>query len=485
MEGASAAVSPLWIGRLPGGPPLYLRAAARAAAPLLPLFSAVFRPRMPLPLHHSHLSKHTHPPHLYRNTGPAAELIMGHLDLPARRAARLACRAARDALDGRCAALSLPGRPLDALPALGTLAPRLRSLRSLSIEVRGVTAHVEYNCASMHEWLLDTAGSGGFAAALAALPNPSALAELSLDGVDTDALGADPGGVERLGAALANLAGLRRLHLAFFVCIGDDQEQASPEQCGRAVIAIGFMRRLRALAELDIRLEMNTDQCPRSVLFQEAPRDAALLPWRELERVTLRAEASLLLPQLTQPAAAPQLTRLRALCLELEGASFSDEFGVAMFRPLFQAPWLSQLTRLALEGFYNHRVFDALPPASALALPRPLLLPAIEELQLSFMDLYDDTSRALQRLLGACGLGALRSLTFCDGASARGEVAKYAAALTALTKLYLGYKDEWRFDEAGGGGEDARAQQLAAFLAPPADADNAADAPDAPDAADG
>ena len=396
---------------------------------------------------------------------------MGHLDLPARRAARLACRASCDALDGRCAALLHKGA-LDALPALGTLAPRLRSLRSLSVKVRDPQA-ASWDCTSMHDHLLD-AGSGGFAAALAALPNPAALTELALSRIDAEALGADPGGVERLSIALASLAGLRRLDLHLF--ISDVEREVTDSERGvRAAVALGLLRRLPALAEVKIKLPVFDQSYGPTAIYEDPPLDAALLPWRKLESVTLWQDASLLLVLLAQPAVAPQLTRLRALCIKFNAFNGLVDDALDLPGALLHAQWLSQLTRLELHGLWSEDagcIFNALPPVDAPLAPSRLLLPAIQELRLSIDDVSPeheyDTSSGARRLLPVCNPATLRSLRLdWEIGNARGEVAKYAAALTALTKLYLGYKDEWRFDEAGGGGADARAAQLAAFLARP------------------
>ena len=390
---------------------------------------------------------------------------------------RLACCAARDAVDGRCAALALTGGGPRALASFCTLAPRLRSLASLELHV----GESEWRQPRLMRFVC---GADGLGAALAALPNPALLTSLTWTGVDVDALGAKRKRARQLEAALAHLSGLRRLALHWGFQAderSDDYDDASDQ----AAAAFGALRRLGALEDLtiEINLEICSEEADEFVLYAYPPLGADVLPWRALERVALLNDGAALLPLFLQPEVAPQLGRLRSLHVRTN-EDWKAEALTGALAALFQAPWLSQLTSLRLEGLEmrdscRRKIFEALPAPDA---PRTLL-PAIQELHVCWSSRCDDAPDGLRRLLGACRLGALRDLRLQGFSNARSGLAGRAAELTALTALALGdewspwREDTWRFvagEEGGGssgggsgaGGSGSRAVQLAAFLAP-------------------
>ena len=410
---------------------------------------------------------------------------MDQLQRTERGAMRLACRAARDAVDARCAALTVTWDYDSPLRQLARLAPRLRSLANLHIEC-----------------LAQFSDYDRLGAALGALPNPALLTRLKFGYVDACALGADRDAAARLAAVLARFTALRSVALRWLISI-DDLIENDDDSYGLmgdlAAAALSVLRRLPALAELFVDLELlgedeGEESCP--LYTNPPPRGAGLLPWRTLERLTLvSAGAPLLLPALTQEEVAPQLTRLRALSIALSGRP------AELLEPLtalWRAPWLRQLTSLRLmelmgehgedsDGAATRAIFDALPAADgggggARGAP---LMPALQELTVWNLDYYDYDGRrrtvagadGLRRLLGACMLGALRRLVLRTFDGARGVLAARASELTALTELDLGSDAIWRAAEAGaggGGGGDgneaalaaaaARVSQLAAFL---------------------
>ena len=381
---------------------------------------------------------------------------MQQLNLPTRRAMRLACRAARDAVDACCTALSRVRQGTGAVAELGRLAPRLRSLACVDLRCRRS----------------DFAAIG---AALAALPNPGLLTRLDLSTLDFDALGLDRDGAWRLEAALSNLTGLRRLALHWLM---DAKEMKLRESMSeRVAAALSMLRPLPELADLelclDVHLSHNADKLP---LYTAPPASAELLPWHQLERVALLRDAAALLPLLTQPEVAPQLSRLRALRILFQDELHTD-IAAASLVALFQAPWLSQLTSLRLEGLTLgddncRKVFEALPAPDE---PRTLL-PAIQELHFcaDWCVFVDNTPDAQRRLLAVCSLGALRELVLAGFRGVRSGLAERVDELTALTSLDLGRYDTWRYvaEKGDGGGAPAavaaeRAEQLAMFLTPP------------------
>ena len=260
----------------------------------------------------------------------------------------------------------------------------------------------------------------------------------------------------------------------------------------RAAAAFGVLRRVPNLADLLIwvRLDIDRDDESTPPLYAQPLRGAKLLPWRTLESLALQADGAALLPLLTQPEVAPQLSRLRALCVGFQNY-FDDGYcrsaiHASPLAPLWRAPWIGQLTRLRLSGLSHYcghyrGFFEALPAA-----PGALLLPQMQQLHIAlddegFLDELPSAAQGVRRLFGACSPGELRGLTFEGFEGTRGALAPHASALTALTSLRLGCKDRWAADAnaaagsgggGGGGGSDAgaaavaaRAQSLAAFLA--------------------
>lgn len=137
-------------------------------------------------------------------------------------AVRLACRAARDALDAR--RTTLQGRS-DTVAPLVTMAPRLRSLEGLAF----------------NDLLEDFGGLGD---ALAALPSPQLLTFLELgDGLmeiqlDADDLGADEEGAARVSRGLARLTGLRAMRVNWRLHGGPWAPEGRYSVRGRAAAAL-------------------------------------------------------------------------------------------------------------------------------------------------------------------------------------------------------------------------------------------------------
>ena len=389
---------------------------------------------------------------------------------------RRACRAARDALDGRLAALSACGYDMVLLRGM---APRLRGLVRLELD-----SHVR--------------DFGALGDALAPLPSPALMTKLVLAGVDADALGEDPLCARRLAAALARLSELRSLELHWSL------SGVAQDMPARAAAALAPLRRLPALAELKLAIEspLDYDDGAPPLYSRSPPRAADLLPWRQLESIALREHGAALARVLTQREVATQLSRLQALTLDLNAKADDCDWlhvsrALQPLAPLWRAPWIGQLTKLELLDLSTSEhcrhcrgFFEALPaPGGAPLMPR------MRQLHISvhgpdFFErrLVSVGRKEVARLLGACALGGLRRLTLEGFDGVRHELTRHAAAMTALTSLRFWFSEEdWRAeaggdDEGSGGGGDggaaaaaARAEQLAAFLAhqtPPDDDDD-------------
>ena len=372
-----------------------------------------------------------------------------------RRALRLVCRAARDALDGRCAALGVKAPSMTAaVAALARAAHRLHGVRELGV---GATAYYDG-----YPHSTDLRDFGALAAALEALPSPQLLTALRLDHFDADELGRDKRRAAKLAAALARFGALRRVELNLKMKADPEADIADFRRMpARAAAALSALRRLPALAELKLVMDIGivgADTEP--ILYFKPPAGSGLLPWGQLESLALEDDGAAFLPVLYQPAVAKQLGRLQALSCDLNTqrdlATVMSAMMAAPLAPLWTQPWVRNLRRLRLAGLDIRRshmrsFYATLPPLAPPGAPAaPPLLPAVEELTIKGWGLSSGEPDGLRRLLAACNLGSLRRLELQGfGAGARGEVAARASELTALRELSLGGGIAWRA-EAGG-----------------------------------
>ena len=375
---------------------------------------------------------------------------------------RLACRAARDAIDGRRrAAAARRARTMGAAVAvLARLAPRLHKLESLRVD-----AVEDYGCLARGPSLRSF---GGLAGALEALPSPALLTRLDLCRIDADALARDAAGAQLLAAALGRFTVLRRLELG--LTMKSDRHgnwRAYKTMPSRAAAALAPLRQLRALRQLvlslDVAMASHDSEPP---IYWHLPRNGAdLLPWRQLEGLSLLADAAALAPLLARRDVAPQLTRLRALEIDLapggHSVSGNEEF-VRPLAPLWGAPWLSQLTRLSFKRLvadsdHCRGFFEALPTESGGAtageqLERLLAAEGIDLPPGAARDLGD----GLAALLGEAAL-----LSMIARAPQRGAAAPAAARprrqapLARIEELIIdgecrSVEDEHGFGGAGG-----------------------------------
>lgn len=386
---------------------------------------------------------------------------MCQLQPPTRRIMRLTCRGARADVDARWTGLAPLCTVLneEMVPTLRGLAPRLHSLMRLDLD-----------------WGLEDLG--GFGDALAALPNPLALTRLSFGRANADEL-SDCDIAQRLAAGLARLRGLRRLTLQWGMTSASLypwRTELHLSMHARTAAALGTLRRLPALAELEIDLTfLGESGAGMMKQLRRFPGGAGLLPWSQLEGLALVNDGVALAPLLMQPPVAQQLTRLRALSASVKRCEVAQLFAVSL-APLWRMPWLSQLTRLCLTGIdedrrYCRAFFEALPAAGWPAPSRgPPLLPQVQDLCVAGRELYSgmamDTPDGLERLLGACNLGTLRRLELQGFRDVRRGVAGHAARLTALTELrFTPGLPNSTWSPCPGADAAAHAQQLATFLA--------------------
>ena len=332
----------------------------------------------------------------------------------ARRALRLASRAARDAVDARCAALSVrePASLLDVLPALPGLAPRLCSLSSLSLDIWSVgrdPSAAKAHCAAL-------------AGALERLPSPAALTALEI------VLPSSLPNAAPLVAALGRFSALRSLRVVFVA------SELGVSVCESVAQLLSTATCLPALVTLGLSVRGDDPRFAWEELAELLPPADALPLWGRLEALELRDDAVRpLLALLTTADAgvAPQLSRLRALDAVLCSETRYGDGLAAMFA----APWLPQLTRLALGVVAGRDLYKLLgslpapgatgagaaagrdapsarPPAPAPA-PAPLLR-AIRELDLDFYgeESFLDVPCAsdVRRLLAAANLATLEAL---------------------------------------------------------------------------
>ena len=335
----------------------------------------------------------------------ALEAVLGKLPGPTLSRIRLVNRAARDFVDGRAARARWLWDTDAALPALVSLAPRLRSLVSLSLRspsgqpsssphvISGIGGMLPPDCAWLAAALERLAGGG------------AALRELRLGDIDVRArpgihCHSDARALRRLGAAVSRLQGLTSLSVSVI----------GRWTAGTEALADAFGC-LPRLARLSVHVSPSYgDHCkePRWELLPQAS-----LP--QLEALALSGDAvALWLPALFEPQAAAALTRLRDLELDkTRHGGWRGQWDRCLPAAPWRAPWLSQLTRLAL-GLDEESL-----PFAAHALP-PGSLPALRALEvhsreghLSMGSLTMGTLR-LGCFLGACcaaAPGALESLS--------------------------------------------------------------------------
>ena len=335
-----------------------------------------------------------------RFPGPALEAVRSKLPSPTLAALRLVCRAARDDfVDGRCTKL----RPLwhDApLATLLSAAPRLRSLTSLFPPYFTIwnPAAAATGCDALTGLLRLLPGRG------------AALRELSVSGLClTNYLGQQLSHhvLARLCAAIGRLSGLQSLEVS-----------ASGVWDGGALLdAAGA---LQALTRLKIAFVTMLPAWPPP---RWLPPPSQLL--RRLEALELHSHpVSPWLEALLEPGVAAGLTRLVDL-------SITFPYPAAPDPPLppapWRAPWLSQLTRLAIDG-------DApMVRYVCAALAAPRALPALRALEATGSRL---SAGELRALLAACDAAALEALTL--GAVAADAVRDAVAAeLPSLRSLVV------------------------------------------------
>ena len=331
---------------------------------------------------------------------------------------RLVSRAARDDfVDGR--ATRVQRLWADApLSALSGVAPRLRSLASLSLG----------SCRPRFE-RVPAPECAALASMLERLPaRGAALCELRLHNIVFLPRGDPPGAqlsrsLERVAAAIGQLSGLTALQL-----------NVRGLWVGGAAALLGAAARLPALARLDARLFLHGKEIGHPYDVPPPPLPPLQLPLRAALQgagqrwETLRVGgvvATSWLPLLFEAQAAAALTRLRDLHLDMKNALPAD-----LPPAPWRAPWLSQLTRLAVGGAEDHlqRAARALAPRA---------LPALRALEVR-PDYYHDASAAQRRavlsaLLAACDAAALEALAAVHGACA--AAAAGLPSLRALTGL--------------------------------------------------
>ena len=335
------------------------------------------------------------------NTGPAVELIRSKLPSHTLAALRLVCRAARDELvDGRCTALRPRYRFLGSVaPVLGA-APRLRCLETLTVP-----------------FVAFASDAAAFAALVARLPGGgAALREVRLGSIGSAAASS-----EQLAAAISAMSGLRLLKASALCAVA---ETAAPQ-----LTALGA-----GIASTPSLLALGIDGGADAVEFDE--RLGALMPLGRLQRLKLSNNvAPAVLSQLAEPDAAAALTALRSLKMLVWGWGPGE-------RPSFlQAPWLSQLTRLRLDGLSQdlNAFAAALPPGSLLGL---------RELDIAASTNGPDPPALAHALFTtACNPAALQTLSLSGFPIA--DTVRTIEALPALASLRLSGDEELQLFSAG------------------------------------
>ena len=348
----------------------------------------------------------------------------------ARHAVRLASRAARDAVDARCTALSVrePGALLDALAPLPGLAPRLRSLSR--IKLGAWTVENDPSAAKAH--------CAALAGALERLPSPAALTALEI------VLPSSLPDAAPLVAALGRCTGLRSLRAAFVASEPRATTNAIVAELLRAAAA-----KLPALASLHLLATGNPLLATQPAYWlcrtlpEALPQADALLPlWRRLEALELRQAAVTLLPLLASAAGggvAPQLSRLRSLEADL---TFCLRSAGGVMAGVFAAPWAPQLTKLECIGVDTQALRPLvawLPTGAETPLP---LLAAVRDFEIEFdagqggaVHMLPAAGEAppTPRLLGAVNLGTIEALSI-NGVE-RGAAAAVAARAAEMPNL--------------------------------------------------
>ena len=347
--------------------------------------------------------------------GPAFKLVLSKLPTFTLRSLRLVNRAARDEVD---ACLERVRVRVDecgkrgALEGLRALAPRLRGARRLDLHGNWIRVDDAAAAAEVPERL-----PGGGAA----------LRELRLGHVLASdwwwcalfEAPYDPRCLGRLAAAVGGLTALTRLELSVEARWFD----------GVAAVA-GAVAGLQRLAHLSVRLSgdlaRDDRRLPEALL---SPPPLRSLP--RLETLELREGAALLwLPSLFEPMAAAPPTRLRDLRLGLSAAE-ADEWQQLLPKPPAATPWLSQLTRLALDADRSTLLYVA----------RALPLGALTGVRVLEVGQFGDdllSAATLRALLAALpgAAAALEALTL--RCAAFPEVHEATATLPALRALDCG-----------------------------------------------
>ena len=385
--------------------------------------------------------------------GPALELVRSKLPAPTKGIVRLVCRAARDDfVDGRATRVRRLWEEAPLL-ALASAAPRLRSLESLWI------AGTSTGAPSKLDPYLVTKDCVWLAEALERLPDGGArLRELRLCsiGVRRLELDSDARALQRLAAAVARLSGLTSVKLSI----------EGPWASGHSSVwSRGASDLLAAVAALPALAALGFS--PMSMMRPPAQLRALLRPpglLERLERLELsEVAAALALPALCKGRAAARLARLRDLSVDVQATSWRSWHSGAKpsvtrdprLPALFAAaPWLPQLTRLALtlDGGVHGDFARPLAPGA---------LPALRALRAKYTD-DEPAAGELRALLAACGAAALEALELYWAPLDVLAAAADAAALPGLRALVIefpqlkadrsapGYYGEMQFSGAWG-----------------------------------
>ena len=356
-----------------------------------------------------------------RFPGPAMEVVRSKLPSLTLAALRLVCRAARDDFVDGHATRTRPFRADAPLAALARAAPRLRSLASLAPAPFCEHIYGDYDAAA--------AGCEALAEVLERLPgNGAALRELRVGGINMYARGWP---AESAGQALARV-GMHSDALESFADAvsrlpGLQSLEVSAHGAWDGAGLIDAASTLQALTRLSLRISMQKMYWPPPLPPPPPPAPQLL---RRLRALALEGDVvARWLPALFEAEVAAGLTRLVDLSVNLP----HRDAGVraSLPRAPWRAPWLSQLTRLALAARHDETVQYVAEALAPRALPALCALEARAERPVSF-------ARAqLSALLAAVDAGALRALTISGAAAA--DVAAAAADLPSLQSLaYLG-----------------------------------------------
>ena len=364
-----------------------------------------------------------------RFPAPLVDRVRSQLPTPTLGAVRLVNRAARDEfVDGRATRVRRLWGDAPAA-ALARAAPRLRSLVSLDVK-RG------QRLADERSVLAD---------ALKSLPDGGAvLRELRLPIVhvaDDDTPRGAPRPAVSLAAALIGLRGLTLLEVGISSPPGALQPGASA-----MLHAVTF---LTALERLDLSILFSQES---GAPYRRPPPPAALRPHLQLQGLPrLRALAlngdatTVWLPALFAAPVPAALSRLCDLKIDLSSDAYPLER--ALPPAPWRAPWLSQLTRLAVrsDGECLQRMARALAPRALGALRALEIWPA-------GTGNGNVDAAELRGLLAACRAPALEALDVCfvPSAALRDAAAELLPGLRALA-----YRGDIFWTEEGRHGQPA------------------------------